>query len=94
MRSTSRYLNKRAKVAEFEKEILRFIRKASALANPKELTSIAKAVNTSLSLLSEDPSQSNFTQYFDFIAWIESKITGNSFAVIVQQRFAEKKNKK
>ncbi len=94
MRSTSRYLNKHDKVNEFEKEILRFIRKALASANKKELIAIAKDVNSSLLALSGDSTQSNFTQYFDFIAWIESKVTGVRFATIVQQHFAAKQNKR
>lgn len=93
MRSTSRYLNKNTKMTVFEKEILRFIRKASTSANRAELKIIATDVLNSLSELSEDVTQSNFMQYFDFIAWIESKITNVDFAKIVQQRFAAKKIK-
>lgn len=93
MRSTSRYLNKNTKMTAFEKEILRFIRKASTSANRMELKSIATDVLNSLSELSQDTTQGNFMQYFDFIAWIESKITNVDFAKIVQQRFAAKQIK-
>jgi hypothetical protein len=90
MRSTARYLNKNTKMTAFEKELLRFIRKASTSANRMELKTIATDVLNSLSELSQDTTQGNFMQYFDFIAWIESKITNVDFAKIVQQRFAAK----
>lgn len=93
MRSTSRYLNKNTKMTAFEKEILRFIRKASTSTNRMELKAIATDVLNSLSELSQDATQGNFMQYFDFIAWIESKITNVDFAKIVQQRFAAKQVK-
>jgi hypothetical protein len=92
LRSTARYLNKRSKVTEFEREIIKFIRKASVSINRKELRELAENVKTSLVALSEDSSQGSFTQYFDFVAWIESKMTSQSFATIVQQKFQSKQN--
>jgi hypothetical protein len=85
-------LNKRSKVTEFEREIIKFIRKASVSINRKELRELAENVKTSLVALSEDSSQGSFTQYFDFVAWIESKMTSQSFATIVQQKFQSKQN--
>lgn len=92
LRSAARYLNKRGNAAAFEREIIKFIRKASSSASKRELIAIAEEVRASMLAMEQDPAMSNFTQYFDFIAWIESKTNGQDFAHIVQQRYIEKKN--
>lgn len=91
MRSATRYLNKRTKVSEFEREILRFVRKASASVSKRELTKIASEVTASLQELSKDSTQGTFMAYFDFSAWIESKILNEDFARVVQKRFEASK---
>ncbi|MFZ4542983.1 MAG: hypothetical protein ACOYOA_02965 [Saprospiraceae bacterium] len=94
LRSASRYLKKRKKVSVFEKEILKFIGKATTTSDKKVLGKLGKKICQTLETVVREPEHSNFTQYFDFISWIESQTSERNFAEIVQQRFIENQNKR
>lgn len=91
-RSTYRFLKKRDRVFEFEKRVLRFIRDTNKINTKKELVDIMKVLREDFKILSQTPSENVMFEYFDFLSWLESKISNRSFAeVIAEQRRLEHK---
>jgi hypothetical protein len=80
LRSTSYYISKHSKVEGFERLLMRFIREAQQSSSKAELVQISMEIKQEFKQLAQDSTQSAFMQYFDFIAWIDSKISGKSFA--------------
>lgn len=89
VRSVYRFLYKRKRIYKFEDIILRFIRKqAPVLDSPKEMIRAFEELLAELNPLTQDPFERNAFAYFDMLSWLESKISGKSFAGIVQQKAA------
>ncbi len=82
LKSTYYYINKHSKIAGFERLLMRFIREAQQSSSKAELVQISMEIKQAFNKLAQDNTQSAFTQYFDFIAWIDSKISGKSFAEV------------
>jgi len=77
--NTYRYLYKRKIIYKFESEVLRFIRKISNIADADELKEEFRILKSQLLKLVDDPYERIPLQYFDFISWLDSKISGKSF---------------
>jgi predicted house-cleaning noncanonical NTP pyrophosphatase (MazG superfamily) len=88
LRSTSYYINKHSKIEGFERLLMRFIREAQQSSSKAELVQISMEIKQEFKQLAQDSTQSAFTQYFDFIAWIDSKISGKSFAEMQRELVA------
>lgn len=86
LRTTSYYLNKHSSWADFERLLLRFVREAHQSSSKKELTKLLETIKEDFEKLAQDSTKSVFTQYFDFIAWLESKISGKSFAQTLKDK--------
>jgi hypothetical protein len=86
LKSTTSYISRHASVTAFERLLFRFIREAYHSTSKSELKGIARELKQQFENITQDSTQSIFTQYFDFLAWIESKITGKRFASIVQAK--------
>jgi len=89
IRSTYRFLKKRNRVFEFEKQILNFIQKAIKIQNKKELKKAFQNLKEDFEKLSEIPSEKVMLQYFDIISWVDSKILDQPFSEILKARFHE-----
>jgi hypothetical protein len=89
LRTTSYYLSRHDSWADFERLLLRFIREAYQSSSKKELADLLEAIKKDFEKLAEDSTQSVFTQYFDFIAWLESKISGKSFAQTLKDKLKD-----
>ena len=85
--STYRFLLRKEHLYQFETVILHFIRKRllKGMSN-KELTEAFKEVRNTLVELFKDPHESKALEFFDFIAWLDSKIENRSFAEIVKRK--------
>jgi hypothetical protein len=90
LRTTTYYLTKHSALAAFEKLLIRFIREAIQSSSKSELMKIFVEIRQELVALTQDDTQSAFTQYFDFITWIESKISGESFAILLKNKLKER----
>jgi tetratricopeptide (TPR) repeat protein len=88
IRSTYRYLNKENRLFEFERKAIEFIREASRSQSKKEMRQLYENLKQDFEQLSHSPAFGVF-QLFDIIAWLDSKISGKSFAAIVKQKFQE-----
>ncbi len=91
-RSTYRFLKKRDRVFEFEKRVMRFIRDSNKVSNPKALKGLMEELREDFVILSQNPSEKVMFQYFDFLSWLESKISGRSFAEVVAEKYQQKIN--
>lgn len=94
LRSTYRYLRSRNRIYEFEKRVLNFIRESGKLNTKKEMKIGFIKLKTDFEKLAEIPSEKIMFQYFDFIAWLESKIKGKPFAEIVKTNYLRQHQQK
>jgi hypothetical protein len=84
-KSTLRYLEKRKRLYRAEHLILKFIKQYfSPKTNSVEL--VYKAMLKEFEILAKDNFEKTAFNYFDFISWIESKITGTTMAYIIKQK--------
>lgn len=86
LRSTYRYLNKANRLSEFERKMMNFVREAGKPHSRKEMQQILETLKQDFEELSRQPSYGVF-DLFDIIAWLESKINGKPFDVVVRERF-------
>ena len=87
LRSTYRYLNKENRLSEIEKRIMNYIKEAGQSQSRKENRKALEKLKADFEDLSNTPTSGGIFGIFDLEAWIESKISGKSFAEVVQQKF-------
>lgn len=78
IKSTRRYLSNKNKLHKFELTILNYIRKLINAKMDDDTTFIFMEWKKELSSISEDILEINAFEYFDFIAWLDSKIKKKS----------------
>ena len=87
IRSTYRYLFKRKSLYRFEHIVIDFIRRKMPRTNSKkELLAAFAELKNDIMELSKDPFEQTALEYFDFISWLESKISGKSFAEVAREK--------
>jgi hypothetical protein len=94
MRSTYRSLRKLKRPAKLELQILSFIKATQQVKNKKELLDLFVELKAEFEILAKIPKESTLFLYFDFIAWLDSKIQNKAFAQIVQDRFEQRRLEK
>jgi len=90
LRSTQRFLNKRDRMYKFEKEMLGVIQSSMKVHTEKELREAFIQLKNELENLSKIPSENAMFEYFNFSAWIESKINNKSFAESIKELYEKK----
>ncbi len=90
LRSTFRYLRSRNRVHQFERRVLSFIRESNKIRTRSELNKAFAHLKQDFEKLAEIPSERVMFQYFDFIAWLESKINNRPFPEVVRERYEQK----
>jgi hypothetical protein len=88
LRSTYRFLQKRNRMYKVEKNVLTFIKDANKTAYSRALKEAFIKLKDTFEALAKDPSEKVMFQYFDFIAWADSKINNEAFAGAVKRRYA------
>ena len=84
-RSTYRYLLKRQHLHEFEKVLLNYIKNEfPKVNNRKEFTVVFVSLKEKLNKVFKDPYEARALEYFDYMAWLNSKIEGKSFEEILK----------
>ena len=87
-RSTYRWLKKRNQLNEVERLIMSFIKQALEAPSKSELRTVYQSLQQSFEDLSQQQQTKAFlTKGFDLMAWLESKISGLTFAEVIQQKF-------
>lgn len=87
VRSTYRYLYKKRKLYRLEAAILHFIRRRMArISSDREMPAAAGDLLKELQKIIKDPFERQSLEFFDFVSWLESKISGRPFAVVVREK--------
>lgn len=88
LRRTYSFLKKRKRLNKLEKTILQFVGKLLH-ADPlekQELIGLFIEIKNALQKLMKKPEEAMvLTEYFDYISWLESKISGRSFEKVVKE---------
>ncbi|MEO1627624.1 MAG: hypothetical protein AAFV25_20905, partial [Bacteroidota bacterium] len=87
LRSTYRYLRTRNRIHGFERRVLAFIRESNKFKSRQELKQGFVQLKQSFEELAQIPSEKVVFQYFDFIAWLDSKIRNIPFQEVVRERY-------
>jgi len=86
-RSTYRYLQKRKTFFEFERTLIRFIKKVIKYHQDKEKMNVLFIqLRDELEKLKSDSFEKRAFEYFDIISWLDSKIENRPLAEIVREK--------
>jgi hypothetical protein len=83
IKSAYRKLRKQKTLNEFERELIRFFKKAADAVSAKQLTGFFKEEKERITKLKDK----KYAEYFDFESWFESKIRRRKFADIVKEKY-------
>lgn len=87
VRSTYRFLAKKKKLFLAEKVIMDFLRKTAPIINSKLKQKEAfTELYAALLPLSKKKNEKQFFQFFDFISWLESKLSGKEIGLVLQEK--------
>jgi hypothetical protein len=86
MKSAARYLNKHDKDYEVEKLFMKHIKQLSRVDEGKEQEKVFIEFNSKLSDLMKIDRENVILEYFDLLAWVQSKLNNDSFANTIQER--------
>ncbi len=93
IRSTYRFLKKRNRLHDVERELIHFIRQASEAYSGKDVRAALTEIKKSFDNLSHDPLSRNLlTRYFNIMAWLESKIRKVTFAEVIQEKYQSRQS--
>ncbi len=91
IKSVYRYLLKRDRLYKFETVILNFLRKnSSKTSSQKQLITAFKQLKAELEEVTKDEYEHRALSYFDFIAWLDSKIENDSFSSVIREKTLKK----
>lgn len=92
IKDTYRFLYRGNRVYKFETIILNFIRrKLTKNLTPKELREAFRELRSELEQLRDDPFETRVFEYFDFLAWLDTKLDRISIPEAIRRRFPENK---
>ena len=92
IKSTYRFLTQLRRLYKIETAILTFIRnKLLKSYNPKHLTKSLEELKESIIEISKDPHENRILDYFDFISWLDSKITRRPFLEVMEEKSKQAK---
>ena len=87
LRGTARYIRSRKKEFVLEKLFIRLISDLIKLQREDERRDRCKETQKELQLIQDQPIVRTILKTFDFDAWLSGKISGNSFAEVVKEKF-------
>ncbi len=85
-RATHYFSKKNKRKSKTESLFLNFFRKVYKLDDPVKRRPVFIQYKKEMELLIENPVEKSLLEYFDLLSWIESKISGKSFAEIVRDK--------
>jgi tetratricopeptide (TPR) repeat protein len=83
--STKRYLKNRNRIYRFEEVFLKLISQMSKSNNTFDLQEKLIPIEIELIKLKEDPKEQIVFEYFDFLIWVQSKLTEKPFLELKQE---------
>lgn len=93
LRSTYRWLRKHDQLQEVEQLTMGFIKQALEAPSKRELQAAYQSLKAALGDRSQQKqTKAFFTQVFDMIAWLDSKMENKTFAEVIQQKYRASAN--
>lgn len=89
LRSATRFLKKKNRFLSLEQRFIHFVSELTRLPAGKAQLEAFEKMREDLHKEMNQPATKALLQTFDLDTWLESKISGKSFAAIVQQKWAE-----
>jgi len=86
LRNTERFLKTRLRNHRFEPIFLDMVRRTTRARTPTAMQEAYRDVHKILLALEHDPMEHAVFGHFDPIAWVQSKLSGRSFAELVRER--------
>ena len=86
IKSTKRFVAKSRKNYKFENVFLKDFRKLLKNKDSDAMQKLYKDFRNELAVVLEDPYEKAAIQYFDFLAWLDSKVEGISYEEIVKRK--------
>ena len=87
IRSTKRYLTKEKRIYQFESYIMDFLNQIDEITGKKKQKQLLEKLRGKLSGLENEKREATMMRYFNFQAWVDSKIEQVSFSEAVQTDF-------
>ncbi|HKK80295.1 MAG TPA: hypothetical protein VJ933_11730 [Phaeodactylibacter sp.] len=88
LRSTYRWMKKHDKLHELERLTIGFIKQALEAPSRRELQAAYQSLKAELADRSQQQqTKAFFTQVFDMIAWLDSKMENKTFAEVIRQKY-------
>jgi hypothetical protein len=89
LRSATRFLKKKNRFLSLEQRFIHFVSELTRLPAGKAQLEAFEKMREDLHKEMNQPATKALLQTFDLDAWLESKISGKSFAAIVQQKWVD-----
>ncbi len=90
--STYRFISKRESLYQFEKILLRFIKnRLGIVMNKGQMIEEFRKTKEQLEAIRHDPYEKQPFRYYDFIGWLDSKISGQSFQKLKTRQYHQAK---
>lgn len=86
IKSASRFMYKQERLHKYERRFLSFLRKAINISNQEELTQEFENFREDLVEIFQDDFERKALDYFNVLAWVDSKILGKSFALTLREQ--------
>ncbi|MEW6469017.1 MAG: hypothetical protein AB1458_08845 [Bacteroidota bacterium] len=88
VKSTYRYLLARNRLFRIETILLEFIRKKMPRSgSKKEMLDAFRELKGQIEALTADPFERKALEYFDYVSWLEGKISGTPFAEVMKRKY-------
>ncbi|MDQ3073237.1 MAG: hypothetical protein M3Q97_08260 [Bacteroidota bacterium] len=85
-KSTFRYLKAKKSLFELEKSFINFLKKQENIHSPEAMKQSFRDLRTELMPIKDKKGEGSAFEYFDFIAWLDSKIEDISFKDAVKRK--------
>lgn len=88
IKSSERFLSKRNRLYGLEKRMLKFFRKMSRISGVNKQRDYFLQLKKDIMASADEPAIKTAYEYFDFMNWINSKLSGEKMAVIIKKAAA------
>lgn len=86
VKSTYRFISKRHRLFKVEKVFLKYLRQSTKFFDKRDLLDLFSKMRKELLPLAQDKYERTVFDYFDFIHWLDAKIEGKPYAVLLKER--------
>ncbi len=88
LRSIYRFLKKRERLFQVERSMLNFFRESRKCVTRKQFSELCQTQKEEMKRLARNPAEMSFFRYFNFLAWLDSKIENKDFGQAIKDRLS------